>query len=215
MRKIKVGDYVRVLPRKDSLEYPFYLDEMLEFVGRTMKVERITKEGNIVLENCTNDSGIEYKWKKNWLELCDMDFITPKLEYKMIDDKALVIPKEIVFNEQNKRTTLIFNNGVVRTQTHETDTHDNWFGFLIAMTKHHFRNDNTKYRRFIEQLYSYPKKRMEVALEFFVYNVLSSYLSNYQFNKLKNRIQKLNTTESVITFKDFEIKVKLKNIVPF
>ena len=132
-----------------------------------------------------------------------------------IDKDALLIPKEIVFNEQNKRTTLIFNNGVVRTQTHETDTHDNWFGFLIAMTKHHFKNDNTKYRRFIEQLYSYPKKRMEVALEFFVYNILSSYLSNYQFNKLKNRIQKLNRTESVITFKDFEIKVKLKNVVPF
>ena len=125
------------------------------------------------------------------------------------------IPKEIVFNEQNKRTTLIFNNGVVRTQTHETDTHDNWFGFLIAMAKHYFRRDNTKYRRFIEQLYSYPKKRMEVALEFFVYNILSSYLSNYQFNKLKNRIQKLNTTESVITFKDFDIKVKLKGLLPF
>lgn len=132
-----------------------------------------------------------------------------------IDEDTKQLPQKVVFNYDKKRTTLMFESGeVVRTDTHKTDTYDVWFGFLIGIVKH-LSDDKVKYKRFIEQLYSYPKMRRETALEFYVYNLLSDTLSNHQFNKLKGRIKNIKFNSEVIKFKDFELEVITKGLLPF
>lgn len=61
--KFKVGDYVRVLPRKvQRYQLPNYLDDMLKFEGKVFKIRYITNHGNYCLE------GNFYIWHEDWLE---------------------------------------------------------------------------------------------------------------------------------------------------
>ena len=237
MKDFKLGDRVRVLPRKDGQreQKPFYLDRMRQFENRLFNVEKIHYNGEISL------CGLSYyRWNPEWLELVRRESsgltLTPEsgsgikgggdLGSLFIDEKisdlwhsdiedTKQLPYKVVFNYAKKRTTLMFNGGgVIRTDTHKTDTYDVWFGFLIGIVKR-LSDDKVKYKRFIEQLYSYPKMRRESALEFYVYNLLSDTLSNHQFNKLKDRIKNTKNSNEVIKFKDFELEVITKGLWSF
>ena len=202
MSKFKEGDLVVCIAKErpryfnDEGEMDYMLDRKA-----VLEVKDVVKNGVWVSEKYE----LFYVWFLRYEDI----------EPWYIDGYKKQLPHKVVFNYDKKRTTLMFNGGeVVRTDTHKTDTYDVWFGFLIGIVKH-LSDDKVKYKRFIEQLYSYPKMRRESALEFYVYNLLSDTLSNHQFNKLKDRIKNTKNSNEVIKFKDFELEVITKGLLPF
>jgi hypothetical protein len=64
MAKFKVGDKVRILPRKNgqAQQYPEYVDEMTKLAGTTCTVEHVSGR---YIELAGNDWG----WHEDWLVL--------------------------------------------------------------------------------------------------------------------------------------------------
>ncbi len=138
--KFKVGDYVRVLPRKvQRYQLLNYLDDMLKFEGKVFKIRYITNHGDYCLE------GNFYIWHEDWLEPAYKLSIPKEQIDALFNEKVLVhssfydkcwedhyrkyilghrevdvkvanelyydyLPTKVVFNEKLKRTTLIFGN---------------------------------------------------------------------------------------------------------
>lgn len=72
--KFKVGDRVRILPRKEKQEeqYPCYVDEMLDYIGEIVTIIEI-QSGDIILLDAQYLDDQDYRWHEDWLEL-----VTPR-----------------------------------------------------------------------------------------------------------------------------------------
>lgn len=68
--KFKVGDKVRILPRKDGQEkqFPNYVDDMLDYIGEVDTVVFVGARDHILLNNTKSDDW-DYQWHEDWLEL--------------------------------------------------------------------------------------------------------------------------------------------------
>lgn len=75
MGKPKVGDKVRVLPRKygDLDKSPFYADEMQFYAGEVRTVNSITGSGWYILD------GLDYSWSSDWLVSSKVRTLTRKV----------------------------------------------------------------------------------------------------------------------------------------
>lgn len=63
--KFKVGDYVKILPRKEVKGIGLmigYLDDMLEYENTIQEIESIENDNDYMLK------GLEYYWHEDWLE---------------------------------------------------------------------------------------------------------------------------------------------------
>lgn len=75
MSKFKIGDKVKILPRKHG-EYdegPGYNDDMVKFSGKSFVVSDINKSGRVELEGVSFLWG-EASWMDHWLELAKPEF---------------------------------------------------------------------------------------------------------------------------------------------
>lgn len=93
--KYKVGDKVKILPRKDSQrnQSPFYLDKMTEFAGKTLTISGIpdsgiTDYGSYILK------GNSWFWHEDWLQKVD----------KLSEEKPI---KYVLFYDENDHDPMV------------------------------------------------------------------------------------------------------------